>query len=83
MILLLDIEKTTIKGKELPTTRALLRRAFNEYGKGFVDIFLLDALYADQYTINLVLNNDSHVLIKTKETSLTIISDADNCLESF
>jgi hypothetical protein len=76
--LLLDIEKTTGKGKELPTTRALLDRSFREYGKGFVDIFLLDALYADQYTINLVLTNDSHVLIKTKETTLTIIQDADS-----
>ena len=76
--LLLDIGVTTGKGKEIPTTRALLRRAFREYGEGFVDIFLLDALYADKYTINLILSNKSHVLIKTKETSLTIIKDADS-----
>lgn len=76
--LLLDIEKATGKGKELPTTRSLLRRAFNEYGKGFADIFLLDALYSDQYTINLILANDSHVLIKTEETTLRIIGDADS-----
>ena len=76
--LLLDIEKTTGKGKELPTTRTLLRRAFEEYGKGFAHIILLDALYSDQYTINLILANNSHVLIKTEETTLTIIGDADS-----
>ncbi len=76
--LLIDIEHTIGKGEELPITRALLQRVFNEYGKGFVDIFLLDALYADQHTINLVLANDSHVLIKTEETRLTIIQDADS-----
>lgn len=81
--LLIDIEKTTNKGKELPTTRALLQRAFNEYGKGFVDIFLFDALYADQYTINMVLTNGSHVLIKTKEKTLTIIQDADSLFRAW
>jgi len=43
--LLLDIERTTGKGKELPTTRTMLERVFHEYGEGFVDVFLLDALY--------------------------------------
>jgi hypothetical protein len=76
--LLLDIEVTTGKGKEIPTTRALLDRAFREYGEGFVDIFLLDALYADKQTINLILSNKSHFLMKTEETSLTIIKDADS-----
>ena len=76
--LLLDIEETTTKGKELPATRTLLNRAFSEYGKGFVDIFLLDALYADQHTINLILANNSHVLIKTNEGRLPIIQDADS-----
>jgi len=45
------------KGKELPKTRALQQRTFNEYGKGFVDIFILDAFYADQHDINLILSN--------------------------
>ena len=76
--LLLDIEVTTGKGKEIPTTRALLRRAFREYGEGFVDIFLLDALYADKQTINLILSNKSHFLMKTEETTLRIIQDADS-----
>lgn len=76
--LLLDIEVTTGKGKELPTTRTLLDRAFKEYGKGFVDLFLLDGLYADRYTINLILSNKSNVLIKTEETRLMIIQDADS-----
>jgi len=76
--LLLDIEVTTGKGKEIPTTRALIQRAFREYGDGFVDIFLLDALYADKQTINLILSHKSHFLMKTEETSLTIIQDADS-----
>lgn len=79
--LLLDIEVTTGKGKEIPTTRALLDRAFREYGEGFegfVDIFLLDALYADKQTINLILSNKSHFLMKTEETTLRIIQDADS-----
>ncbi len=75
--LLLDIEPTTGKGKELPTTRTLLQRAFCEYGPGFVDLFLLDGLYKDKKTINLILSNESHVLVKTTETRLNIIEDAD------
>jgi hypothetical protein len=74
--LLLDIEPTTGKGKELPTTRTLLQRAFQEYGEGFVDMFLLDGLYKDRKTINLILSKGSHVLTKTTETRLNIIKDA-------
>jgi len=54
--LLLDIEPTTCKGKEIPTTRILLDRVFDNYGDGFVDIFLLDGLYTDKNTINQVLS---------------------------
>jgi hypothetical protein len=75
--LLLDIEPTTGKGKELPTTRTLLQRAFCEYGAGFADLFLLDGLYKDKKTVKLILSNESHVLIKTTETRLNIIKDAD------
>lgn len=64
--LLLDIERTTGKGKELPTTRKMLDRVFHDYGDGFVDLFLLDALYKDKKTINLILSHQSHVLIKTE-----------------
>ena len=74
--LLLDIEPTTGKGKELPTTRTMLERVFHDYGDGFVDMFLLDALYKDKNTINLILSHQSHVLIKTQETRLCIIQDA-------
>jgi hypothetical protein len=75
--LLLDIERTTGKGKELPTTRKMLQRVFHDYGDGFVDLFLLDALYKDKKTINLIDSHKSHVLVKTEETRLTIIQDAD------
>jgi hypothetical protein len=74
--LLLDIEPTTGKGKELPTTRTLLERAFQEYGAGFVDLFLLDGLYKDKKSINLILSKGSHILTKTTETRLNIIKDA-------
>jgi hypothetical protein len=76
--LLLDIERTTGKGKELPTTRKMLERVFHDYGDGFVDLFLLDALYKDKKTINLIDSHKSHVLVKTEETRLTIIQDADS-----
>jgi len=75
--LLLDMEPTTGKGKELPTTRTLLERVFHDYGDGFVDLFLLDGLYKDKNTINLILSHKSHVLVKTEETRLSIIKDAD------
>jgi hypothetical protein len=75
--LLLDIERTTSKGKELPTTRKMLERVFHDYGDGFVELLLLDALYKDKKTINLILSHQSHVLIKTEETRLCIIQDAD------
>jgi hypothetical protein len=75
--LLLYIEATTGKGKELATTRALLQRSFQEYGPGFVDLFLLDGLYKDKKTIKLILSNESDVLVKTTETRLNIIKDAD------
>ena len=75
--LLLDMEPTTGKGKELPTTRTLLERVFHDYGDGFVDLFLLDGLYKDKKTINLILSHKSHVLVKTEETRLSIIKDAD------
>ena len=74
--LLLDIEATTGKGKELPTSRILLQRAFQEYGAGFVDLFLLDGLYKDKKSINLILSKGSHALVKTTETRLDIIKDA-------
>ncbi len=47
-----------------------------------MDIFLLDGLYADKKTINQILFHNSQVLIKTKETRLTIIQDADSLLSS-
>jgi hypothetical protein len=55
----------------------MLERVFHDYGDGFIDLFLLDALYKDKKTINLVLSHKSHVLIKTEETRLNIIKDAD------
>ena len=75
--LLLDIERTTGKGKELPTTRNMLERVFHDYGDGFVELFLMDALYKDKKTINLIYSHKSHVLVKTEETRLSIIKDAD------
>lgn len=75
--LLLDIERTTGKGKELSTTRKMLERVFHEYGDGFVDLFLLDGLYKDKKIINLMVSHQSHALIKTEETRLNIIKDAD------
>jgi len=61
----------------------LLDRVFDEYGDGFVDIFLLDGLYTDKKTINQVLSHKSHVLIKSTETGLNIIKDAEGLFNGF
>lgn len=81
--LILDIEETASKGKEIPTTKTLLRRVFSSYGKGFVDMILFDGLYADKHTINYVLSQDVDVLIKTEETSLMIIQDAESLFRGY
>jgi hypothetical protein len=75
--LMLDIEPTTGKGKESPTTRRLLDRAFNDYGDGFVDMILLDGLHANKKTINHIISHKSEVLIRTEEKKLSIIQDAE------
>jgi len=84
--LLLDIEVAKGRGKEIAATNSLLQRAFEQY-KGsykdsnkdslaFAELVLLDGLYANQNTINLILKHKSNALIKTDEERLNIIKDA-------
>jgi len=42
------MKKIEKRGKELPTSKALLKKLKEELGKGFVDYLLTDALYANQ-----------------------------------
>lgn len=74
--LMIDIEGSSGAGKELPTSKKLLRRLFKRFGRGFVDVILVDGLYVDKELINLCLNNGVGVVIKTEEESLNVIEDA-------
>lgn len=75
--LILDMEEAGGgAGKELPTSKRLLRRLFRRFGRGFVDVILVDGLYVDKELINLCLDNGVGVVIKTEEESLNVIEDA-------
>jgi hypothetical protein len=74
---MLDFEPMAKKGKELPTASKLFNRLENRFGKGFIDLDLLDALYASQHHINQHLRAGIDVLIKTDEKTFNIIEDAE------
>lgn len=48
-----------------------------------MDIILLDGLYTNKHIINQILSHKSHVLIKTRETRLFIIADADGLFRCY
>jgi len=73
--LMVDIKRIEKRGKELPTSRE--KELVKEFGKRFIDLILLDGLYADKNTINLCKKeSDIDVLIKTDEETLDIIAFA-------
>lgn len=74
---MVDLQQIPKRGKELPTSYALLRRLKSVFGIGFVDLILGDGLYINAPFFNLCLNEiKSDVLVKTDDTSLLIIKDA-------
>lgn len=74
---MLDFEPMENKGKELPTARKLFNRLEKRLGNGFIDLMLLDGLYVSQHHINQHIRAGIDVLIKTEETTLNIIEDAE------
>lgn len=75
--LMVDLEHIPKRGKELPSSYALLRRLLLKFNESFVDIICGDGLYLNAPFFNLCLNEiKSDVLVKTDDTSLLIIKDA-------
>jgi hypothetical protein len=75
--LMVDFEEIIKKGKELPASHRLLRRAAEKLGNGFVDILLGDGLYFNAPFFNLCLYDiETDVLVKTDETRRHVIQDA-------
>lgn len=80
---MLDLEEIPKRGKELPSSYALLRRLNGEFGKRFVDLILGDALYLNAPFFNLCLKElKSDVLVKTDDASRLIIQDAMSLFDS-
>ena len=74
---MLDFEPMANKGKELPTSSKLFNRLKKRFGKGFIDLVLVDGLYVSQRHINQYIRANIDVLIKTDEVRLNIIEDAE------
>lgn len=63
-------------GKELPASKKLVKKLVARFGKRFVDLILLDALYVAQDFLRICLEGEIDFLIKTQEDGLDIIQDA-------
>lgn len=74
--LMADFERFDKQGQELEASTRLLERLCTRFGKGFVDLILLDGLYMAQGFIRTALDQGIDVLIKTDEETLDIIQDA-------
>ena len=69
-------------GKELPTSKQLIGEMVRRFGKGFVDVLLLDGLYFDREIFLLKREAGVEVVIKTDEARLDIIQDAEGLFRS-
>ena len=75
--LMVDLEEIPKRGKELPSSYALLRRCKETLGLGFTDVLLGDGLYLNAPFFNLSLQElHCDVLVKTDDTGRVIIKDA-------
>ncbi len=75
--LMVDLEEIPKRGKELPSSYALLRRCKETFGVGFVDVMLGDGLYLNAPYFNLCLQElHCDALVKTDDTRRNIIKDA-------
>lgn len=73
-----DLEPITKRGKELVSSKKLVKRLVDRLGKKFVDIVLLDGLYVAKDFIKKTLASGIDVLIKTTEEGLNIIKEAES-----
>ena len=74
---IVDLEPIQKRGKELPSSYALLRRTHQTFGTGFVDVMMADALYLNAPFFNLCLHQcHTDVLVKSREADRKIIVDA-------
>ena len=71
-----DLERYPGRGHELEASRRVLKRAFENLGKGFFGIVGGDGLYATKDDFQLALDCGSHLLVKTDEETLTVVQDA-------
>jgi len=70
------------KGKELPTTLALLRRAKEQYGRGFADVIVGDGLYACTSFFRCCQEIGACGVVKTDEETLAIREDIDGMCDA-
>ena len=69
-----DLEPCPHRGKELPASETLLKRAFGRNRSGFVDIVLGDGLYLTQSMIDLCRTQlGTHLLVKTTEEDTLVL----------
>lgn len=80
----IDLEPCEGKGKELPTSETVLRRAFTRHGRGFVDVLLGDGLYLTEGMLRLCRKElGTHLLVKTTELeTLNVLKDAEAIFQS-
>jgi hypothetical protein len=65
------------RGHELETSRAVLREAREELGRGFIDLLAVDALYMTEEDMKWALEEGGyHLVVKTSEEGLSVIQDA-------
>ena len=81
--LMMGIERYEKRGKELEASKELMSYLFERFGRGFVEVVLMDGLYRDKESINLCLSNDSIPVIKTDEERLVVIQDAKNLFNNY
>jgi len=61
---LIDVMPYSKRGKELPSSRHLMKRLYSELGFGFIDILVVDNLYATQNFINHSLAHNVDCVVK-------------------
>jgi Transposase DDE domain len=74
--LLVDVERIKKRGKELEASWKLVEKHLSD-----VDILIVDGLYYVKKRINWIRSQGKHILIKTKEKSLTLIQDAEELFQ--
>lgn len=74
--IVLDVEPYSRKGKELPSSYAVIKRTRRSLGKSFCDVLIGDGLYRGSKFFKLCKESGFDGLVKTEETRLDVIKDA-------